>query len=70
MDPIANLRSQRELSREIIRLWDNCNDDGTLSAGRCLVVAEHANRLAELVIALDEWLTSGGFSPWKEVSGR
>jgi hypothetical protein len=59
MDPVANLREQRALSRRIIEL-----------NGRDMTDAERreaedaGERLAELVIALDEWRQSGGFDPY------
>lgn len=53
MDPDANLREQRELAQAII------NEE----AG-----AIEAERLAELVLALDEWIDKGGFLPtrWRK----
>jgi hypothetical protein len=57
MDPIANLNEQREIAREIIRL--------TPSAGTVpQTLVNHGERLAELVLALDEWRQSGGFDPY------
>ena len=60
MDPEANLREQLELAESMVdnpeeseeHVDDMCND------GR---------RLAELVLALNEWITKGGFLPtsWK-----
>lgn len=47
MDPNANLEEQLKLSRALV--W--------LDGGR------YATRLAELVIALDEWIRKGGFLP-------
>lgn len=63
MDPNANLREQRELVREIQRVWNDCNADGTLTAVQAEHVADRASRLAELVAALDQWLSNGGFPP-------
>lgn len=48
MDPNANLREQRELARLIL--------SGNPSA-------RYADRLAELVVALDSWIRAGGFMP-------
>lgn len=53
MDPNENLREQRELAEAIIRTMD---DEGVVSA-------YDAERLAELVLALDSWLLKGGASP-------
>lgn len=52
MDPEANLREQRHLVARINAQWDN--DEETTELGF---------RLAELVQALDEWLSHGGFAP-------
>ena len=49
MDPDANLRELRELASVIV------NEDEVTSI--------NATRLAELAIALDEWITAGGFLP-------
>jgi hypothetical protein len=49
MDPDANLVEQRRLSQDII--YDELLDE------------TKANRLAELVQALDEWIKGGGFLP-------
>ena len=53
MDPNANLTEQRQLAQRII-------DDEESGQG---MSKRDADRLAELVIALDEWLSSGGFKP-------
>lgn len=50
MDPNANLKEILELAKWI-------EDNGNY------VVREHASRLAELVLALNEWITKGGFLP-------
>lgn len=63
MDPTANLREQREIVQDILRTWDDCSADGDLTAGQQEHVAGQANRLSELAIALDGWLTTGGFLP-------
>jgi hypothetical protein len=55
MDPSANLLEQRELAQQIIRGSDEDRLDSMLDA---------AERLAELVIALDEWRLHGGFDPY------
>jgi hypothetical protein len=56
MDPNANLEEQRDIA------------DGILSAGWNADHTDDAERLAELVLALDSWIKSGGFlpRPWKE----
>jgi hypothetical protein len=62
MDPDANLREQRELTARIIRALDFSEP----------LRAVDVNRLAELVTALDEWLTRGGFLPvaWRQGGAR
>lgn len=64
MDPKANLKEQIALAKELNEIWDDCNGDGTLSNARAQYAAQQAGRLAELVIALDEWQRKGGFSPY------
>lgn len=62
MDPNANLKEQREI---VARMLD---DDAESPDG----FANDATRLAELVQALDEWLTNGGFLPseWSSAGAR
>lgn len=61
MDPNANLEEQLKLALQILGI-----DDGTDPHD----VAEAVMRLAELVIALDEWLRRGGFLPDVWSKGR
>jgi len=49
MDPDINLREQLRLAQEILE-----TEEG---------IAWRANELAELVLALDQWLTAGGCQP-------
>lgn len=56
MDPNANLVEQLELARSIL-------DEGKYPDDR-------PDRLAELVIALDEWIKKGGFLPVQWPEGR
>lgn len=61
MDPNENLREQRRLAAKAIESLDN---------GR--IVSElDVQRLAELVITLDEWITRHGALPadWREAQG-
>ena len=53
MDPNANLREQLELARTLVGPWPD-----EQQAER----EADAVRLAELVVALDEWIQKGG---WK-----
>lgn len=62
MDPNANLREQLALARSLISQNDaDENDGGTIDV--C-----DATRLAELVVALHEWIDGGGFLPaaWRK----
>lgn len=70
MDPDANLEAALERAREIIKKIDGANDDGTLDADARESVVNLANELAELVVALDEWLGNGGHLPrvWSKVA--
>jgi hypothetical protein len=65
MDPIANIKEQRALSRDILRMLDK--DD--LQPSEVQTVMHYASELAELVQALDAWQTSGGFSPYAHKQG-
>jgi hypothetical protein len=67
VDPDANLREQRELSAAIIR-----TADGEPFAGRTELQATRAERLAELVQALEEWVMKGGAMPddWQAAQAR
>lgn len=74
MDPNANLVQQLASARAIQRLDDSITDPSTLSdaelrrydeqrSGIEEDIANEATALAELVLALDEWLSRGGFKP-------
>lgn len=64
MDPIANLKEQRELAADILVIQDNCSDDGDFDEQQTIDLIEAAQRLAELVQALDQWQLGGGWSPY------
>lgn len=55
MDPNATLRELRQLAAQIITDYDDVEGNG--------IDQDDANRLAELVEALDDWITKGGFLP-------
>lgn len=57
MDPNANLKEQLELAAEIIKSSD-ANEGYFFDPAKAV-------RLAELVEALDGWLSKGGFLPGK-----
>jgi hypothetical protein len=48
MDPNANLKEQLDIARKLL-------DDP--------IGEDDVDRLAELVVALDEWISNGGFLP-------
>lgn len=50
MDPLANITEQRQLAAQIVN-GEHDSDHGA------------AERLAELVLALEEWRAKGGFDP-------
>lgn len=56
MDPNANLEEQRRI---VMRMLDH-SCSVSCSCNQC---AHDGARLAELVKALDEWITKGGFLP-------
>lgn len=70
MDPDANLEAALERAREILAKIDGANFDGTLDPDARESVVNLANELAELVVALDEWLSKGGHLPraWSKVA--
>lgn len=55
MDPDANLKEQRILALRMTSDHDDPESNG--------IDQDDANRLAELVLALDEWIKNGGFLP-------
>lgn len=57
MDPNTNLREQLALAQRLINAFD------TDEYPNDIALAEDAQELASLVIALDEWLKTGGFLP-------
>lgn len=59
MDPNANLEEQRQIAARMRRRFecDRVNEVSTIAQ------AADGDRLAELVQALDDWLTRGGFKP-------
>lgn len=63
MDPDANLKEQLAIAREIHKVWDDCNADGTLTPRQNEHLAEQADRLADLIVALAEHLKRGGSPP-------
>jgi hypothetical protein len=54
MDPTANLREQLDIARVIV---------ASEESGETVIDPSEIPRLAELVVALDAWIRSGGFLP-------
>lgn len=67
MDPTANLNRQRRLAKEIFAL-----SEAEPTAANVARLTDAGYELAELVEALDEWMTSGGFAPeaWRAQKPR
>ena len=55
MDPKSNLESQLSLSKQMLKDYEDTNSNG--------IDQDDAARLAELVLALNDWLSHGGFLP-------
>lgn len=69
MDPEANLKEQRTLAEDIIDILDDeTNDEQDYDV--LAEVAAQAMRLAELVQAMDQWMSRGGFMPSDWAKGR
>lgn len=72
MDPNANLDAMLERARAIIAMVKPpCVSCWTHETGKPPVrKSDIADELAELVVALDEWLSTGGFLPneWSKVA--
>lgn len=60
MDPDANLSEQLDLAANILTELDA---EGGTRPPNYESIANQAQLLAELVFALDEWITGGGFLP-------
>ena len=62
MDPDENLKEQLALSKRIEKWFERGGEEHAAQIG------DDAARLAELVLALDEWIRRGGFLPraWKK----
>jgi len=66
MDPDANLAEQRQIAARILaRHTDDVRSRGRLRRGVEMSAddTDDAQRLAELVQALDGWISGGGFLP-------
>lgn len=70
MDPNANLREQREIYRAIIDIQNHADEGGNYTGAQERQLQEHAERLADLVEALDQWMSACGFLPAAWSAGR
>ncbi len=57
MDPKANLKEQLALAKRLIAMSEEGSDEVFFAESDVV-------RLSELVIALDEWQSKGGLSPY------
>ena len=58
MDPIANKIEQMSVAKQILAIWDDCDEVGsltTLTKAQSDDMCDLANRLAELVEDLAGW---------------
>jgi len=61
MDPNAALTEMLELAQRFVE----CPDDKEMGEHDGCQCAAHMERMGELVLALDSWLSTGGFAPAK-----
>lgn len=59
MDPEANQKEQLEVANEIMKICDECPESGEFTEFQEHQLMDRANRLAELVISLNEWKRLG-----------
>ena len=55
MDIQSNEKEQLEVSDSILKIWDECSEEGELKKNQYFEVADLAYRLAELVKDANEW---------------
>jgi len=55
VDIEANKREQLEVSKDILTTWDQCPESGEPTAMQLDEMYVQAHRLAELVIAAQQW---------------
>ena len=55
MDVQANEKEQLEVADAILKIWDDCPEEGELKKNQYFEVANLAYRLAELVADANEW---------------
>ena len=55
MDIESNEKEQLQVADSILKIWDECPEEGELSKNQYFEVANLAYRLAELVTHANEW---------------
>ena len=55
MDIEENEKEKLEVSDSILKIWDDCPEEGELSKNKYLEIANLAYRLAELVTEAEQW---------------
>ncbi len=63
MDPNANLVELSDLAEHVHAIEDHCNADGTFTLEQQAALIDDAQRMADLIEALDRWIRGGGFLP-------
>lgn len=66
MDPHATLREQREIAERLTTLRELLDT----VTGPAQIALSDGERLAELVLALDDWRGNGGFDPYAAPARR
>ena len=61
MDPNANIAEQLDLAAEILADIDRADPEEDIDA--LDAVLANAEKLAQLVLALNQWIATGGFLP-------
>ena len=63
MDPTANLKELLDTARRTITASDLMGRSGSDVERLADEMIDSADRMAELVVALNDWIVSGGFLP-------
>lgn len=63
MDPKANMQEQRKIAKRIQAIYDNKDNDPVIGDDDTAELLDCASELAELSLALLEWIQKGGFVP-------
>ena len=60
MDPEANRSEQISIAKGIVAMWDADDGETAMRPNQVEALKHDAYRLAELVLALNEWRMKGG----------